>query len=582
MMGTAVGAFVCPIAKGQGAIPHPAIGIASADFKLTRHVALTNERLRSLLVRLQRGIGQMMEMNRSTWFTASLSLTLLVLAQPGTYGQSPTAAEGEAAVAAAAKQAQKDEYEVMKRGGEVIWPRDKNGSPNYTHGEPYYDTVALKCDDRYPAVRLRNVELTDADLVALRDPLGRINPRELNIRFTAVKGVTPEGKSVWDCLELQALKRLNISSTLVDADGLSLNLDNFQNLTILSLEYDTLVFEEFLHFIECTGRRGLHLHLSHVQMRDRGGKRLEADTWFERLVCCISKKNQDCKGAIVGLDVSYTHLTDRGLTFLQDADGASKLRGLSDLSFAGNEDVTNAGLSFLPYLSNSISKINLSDTALNDDGLFENLDCFTGLTSLSLANTTITDRGLEQILSDNVESLTELNLAGTPTMSGGKNCQTVGRMQKLRFLGLEGTGINDDGLREIWESEFTAASKLPSVQADELQRESIKFVVLGEGPRSNLLRYHRGALNKLYLNNTQVTARGLFDVDPNTGIESAARFPHVTEFTLSGTKITDGVLNHWKAVRARTLPQHVDAPSKTQRGGCSDSAAQESAGGSQY
>jgi hypothetical protein len=516
----------------------------------------------------------MMDKNHSNLLKASLCLILLMLARTGICGQSPT--EAKAAKEAEAKNA---EDEIVKRGGVVNWPKDADGSPNYKHGDPYYDPIALKYDYCHPEVRLRNVELTEADLVELVQPLKTINPRALNIRFTAVRGVTRGGQSVWDSLDLPALHTLNLSSTLVDGDGgLALHVNGFKNLKHLWLDFDTLVFDELLRFIGSSSQQGLHLHLSHVQMRDPSGKCLEADAWFERLVRCISNKNQQCNGAIVGLDVSYTHLTDPGLAFLKPTNW-TQLQGLSELSFAGNEDVTNEGLSFLPHLSRDITKINLSDTALNDKGLLDNLAGFTRLTSLSLANTKVTDLGIAKLLSLNLYSLgvsitlslTDLNLAGTHTMSDLVNCSRIGRMKKLRSLDLEGTGINDDGLREMWESGLVDASRFTKKQQDEIKGDPRKVLEREAKDYASILpleppkRFHGGVLNTLNLNKTQVTDKGLIDVDQKTGIEVGARFPHVQILFKDDTKITDGGLNHWEAVRARrpvphVVGDHVDPP----------------------
>ncbi len=142
------------------------------------------------------------------------------------------------------------------------------------------------------------------------------------------------------------------------------------------------------------------------------------------------------------LDVSYTNLTNEGLTPIKG------LSGLKSLNLAGTK-VTEAGLKSLTGL-HELEKLDLGGIMLTGDGLTA-LKGFSNLTELSLKYSYINDA--ELALLKGLSKLTELDLAYTNiTDSGLKQLQGF---KQLTELGLEHTAVTGVGF-----SELTALSRL--------------------------------------------------------------------------------------------------------------------------
>jgi uncharacterized protein YjbI with pentapeptide repeats len=433
------------------------------------------------------------------------------------------------------------ESSINRLGGTVIRPK-------YEKGKPKFDAVTLKEDDTPVTVTFANTELTDAQFASLSTPLRTINPQKLDLRFTHLRGAAVDGSPLWNLLDLPQLDDLDLSSTLVDAADLQGHLNHFARLTRLRLNYNSLLLKGLSDFIHNSSHLKLHLYLSHVEMRDADGRtRMKADEWLRRLA---SNKDAQANTILIGLDLSHNRLTDKGLEVLKSEAGRTAFPKLKELILAGNPDITDGGLSFLQDedRAKTIKDLDLSDTQLSNFGI-PHLFPYHDLTSLSLANTIVTDAGIEDLLTNNGK-LTTLDLSRTATLRKPEICSRLGALKKLRSLNISGTGITDEGLRVFWEGQLADLSLLTEAQqqniADSLQ------CALEDLPR----RYHPGVLNVLSVADTSVSVNGLLDRDIATGVERGVRFPHLSTILTGGTSITDGALSHWKALRSNIdIPQ---------------------------
>jgi Leucine-rich repeat (LRR) protein len=137
------------------------------------------------------------------------------------------------------------------------------------------------------------------------------------------------------------------------------------------------------------------------------------------------------------LDLSRTHINDRGLGFLK---ALTELRDL-DLTYA--EHITDAGLAHLRSLKR-LERLVLEGTKVSDSGM-SSLASLTSLRILNLRCTQITDGALEQI--EFLPKLEELSIGGNRI--AGFGLVFLQSLEALKHLDLSGTQLTDDGVWSV-------------------------------------------------------------------------------------------------------------------------------------
>ena len=136
------------------------------------------------------------------------------------------------------------------------------------------------------------------------------------------------------------------------------------------------------------------------------------------------------------LDIGYTMVTDRSLRTI------AKLQRLSRLHLRKCQ-VSAAGLTYLARLR-SLSFIDLSQSAIADDAIAA--ISIPSLTTLNLAKTNVSDKGLRSLLL--MPSLKRLDLSKT-TVSDATLQDIVGRMTAIEELNLSETKVSDQGITHL-------------------------------------------------------------------------------------------------------------------------------------
>jgi hypothetical protein len=424
---------------------------------------------------------------------------------------------------------------------------------------PYIDPATLEEDRTAKTVRFLNSELTDEDLIKVRDALTTIDPKRLDLRFTQIRG-RAKGRETWTQLHLPHLEDLDISSTFVDSNALPripdfLTPEDVRKRGIplkyrLRLDYNMLVLDPLVGFLRDQPDVHLYLHLSHVHMRSsaRGLQPIEANDWFTQLVGIAPP-------SLRGLDVSYTGLTKKGLQALSRR---ARLPALEELAISGAKDVATGDLRFLrdsPYLKT----LDLSDLQLTDNALVE-LHGQHRLTSLSLGDNKITDDGLAALLKKTTPKLLRrLKLSGTSTLQSDEVCSLIGEFVHLRSLDISATGISDDGLKTIWGCLLYKESMVGKDWKEYVHRQ---LKDLPDRPPGLLKVYHPGHLVELLLSQTVVTDKGLFDTDDTSGAVVGVRFPWLEKLDSADTQVTPGGRSRWLAFRKNNYvpPAQTDEP----------------------
>jgi hypothetical protein len=236
-----------------------------------------------------------------------------------------------------------------------------------------------------------------------------------------------------------------------------------------------------------------------------------------------------------------------------------RLAKLTELSLAGNDNVTDDGLAFLGdgQRFDSITSLNLSDTAVTNKTLVDYLTKYAKLETLRLSNTRITDKGLSSLLERN-RDLATLDLASTPTVVTEEVQSAIGSLLRLKTLNLSGTGVDDGGLKVIWgkQRDSLETQLQGTFQTEEQQAEA----------RSRLLQNYQGLpqfmsmakLESLDISRTAVTDRGLVDGDGSAGV----RFTFLTLYT-GDTRITSGGLSRYNALRRAFGPVTKESMKET-------------------
>ncbi|MGH7169969.1 MAG: hypothetical protein ACRELG_06815 [Gemmataceae bacterium] len=396
---------------------------------------------------------------------------------------------------------------------------------------PYFNPDALPppddpCKPKQPpvdkTVTFVNSNLTDADLLCLSAALQAINPTKLDLRYTKVTGT-----GVWRHMHLPNLVDLDMSSTLVDGNGL-VDLIRFPNLKYLRLSYNRLLFDRLDEYLAVASAvpsaSPIRLHLGHVHMLqtvffpDAPAPvviDMPTDQWLDRLAAHAD--------LLKGLDLSSTGVPKKGF-----AEALRKLTRLVELNLSGNKDLDDDDLAVLGECDRGrlITHLDLSGTCLTSNGL-RHLQDYTNLRVLSLAKTRITDDGLPRVINvSKNRNLAKLDLSDTHTCVTPDLLFCIGNLRNLTTLKIAATGINNDGLKVIWNSQLIEANALDPASGSAEMR-------------------HTGSLVSLDISRTRVTDKGLVNDRPTP----TARFQLLREITYADTKITTGGLQYYQALR---------------------------------
>jgi hypothetical protein len=205
---------------------------------------------------------------------------------------------------------------------------------------------------------------------------------------------------------------------------------------------------------------------------------------------------------VIKLDCEDSAIDDKSLIKI------SNQKRLVDLSLSGTK-VTDKGMIYLPLLVN-LSGLNLDETFVTDNGL-KFVAQLPSLNYLTLRDCKVTDRGLSYLKGRNLYSLI---LDGTlvtdnciPTIAGMRNMQNltfnrcsnisnvaakaISQLQRMEFLGLEGTHVNDAGC--LW------LAKLPALKQLEFGKNSV--TAAGIRSLSKLPSLERLNVHSCHLNN---------------------------------------------------------------------------------
>lgn len=161
------------------------------------------------------------------------------------------------------------------------------------------------------------------------------------------------------------------------------------------------------------------------------------------------------------VQLNQCSVTDDGCAFLKE------LKSLKEFSCNGTP-ISSKGLKLIAA-PDQITKLNLRGSAITDEGLVEILPSFTGLTSLELSETGITDLSIPaiahapQLVDVNFwltkvtdagvaqlvdKPLKRLNLDNIPTITNA-SIDSAAKIKTLEFLHLGKTGITDEGLEPL-------------------------------------------------------------------------------------------------------------------------------------
>lgn len=189
--------------------------------------------------------------------------------------------------------------------------------------------------------------------------------------------------------------------------------------------------------------------------------------------------------ALEWINLSDTAITDQGLQHLQEMTG---LRGAA----LGWTRVSDTGMEYLANLRH-LQALTLNNTHVSDVGM-AHVARMAELEVLDLSATEVTDSGLAYI--KNLTNLRSLMLHGTRISDSGlDHLKTLAR---LEHLGLCGTSVGDSGLQHL-----SALTRLEELHLQDTQ-------VTDHG-----LRYLKGLANLrfLNLNRTRITEAGLENLD---------------------------------------------------------------------
>jgi hypothetical protein len=192
-------------------------------------------------------------------------------------------------------------------------------------------------------------------------------------------------------------------------------------------------------------------------------------------------------------------LTNKRLTEL------NQFTNLKGLDLADNPEITDEGLRQLER--RAFEELSVSGTGWPKNG-----------------NAAVTDTGVSALLTNNRNTLTSLNLAGTATLAdpNSKAIRAIRQMKNLATLSLAGTGINNAGLREVWRVDKDV------------------------WPLTGLL--------SLDISNTSVTDAGFVDDKGNVGL------PNLKTIRIGAAdlKITTGGVNRRNAFVAEKFPKEFN------------------------
>jgi hypothetical protein len=339
---------------------------------------------------------------------------------------------------------------------------------------------------RYYTVTFTNSELTDSDLISLREQLSCIDPKKLDVSFTKVRG------RFCQHMELRRLAELDLSSTLIDDCGLQQitnpgsqiwrDEDSPFRLRLNRIKVSHEALKQFVHSLKVCGPKNLILAIAGITVIDDTRRRVPGEpvpkiTGIELLNDLVAIKK-----ILTGLDVSSTYVPDDGnarecdnqtaflnkltefdrLTRLGIADNNLKTKAFDDcdpfprpfeaLSLAGNKQIGDDAMTLLtlPPKSPKLPKLVL-----------------TKIKSLILTDTQLTNKGLNILLGEMSDAtLVRLEISNTYTIFPRRMSTATGwfadiavlfapplrtlpKLKELRVLDVSGTGVSNSELTDI-------------------------------------------------------------------------------------------------------------------------------------
>jgi serine/threonine protein kinase/Leucine-rich repeat (LRR) protein len=232
------------------------------------------------------------------------------------------------------------------------------------------------------------------------------------------------------------------------------------------------------------------------------------------------------------LNIGRTKLTSAGWSRLKDVAKLAELT-VSDTSF-GDDDLAN-----LVRDQSGLKTLWLTNTKVSNEGLvhvakLENLD------KLNLSGTKITDAGLAPL--SNLERLNDLNLSGLPIGDQGAN--DLSHLRQLQNLSLTDSKVSDQGLSDLSKIKTLRALSLNGTKVTD---EGLSHLVALPNLSTLQINYlpitDKGAeqlgqmrsLVRLELGSNQLTDKGL---------ESLSSLPKLKMLGLNGIGLTDAGLAH--------------------------------------
>jgi hypothetical protein len=296
---------------------------------------------------------------------------------------------------------------------------------------------------RGTAVTFRNTSLGDLELALLADALAHIpNLQKLDLSYTKVKG-----ESLGLLAGIGSLTYLDLSNTPLCGEGLG-ELTRLCRLTHVGLNGTNVPLDAFTFFVYRFAHSLKSLDLSGATVFGPGLQPVGAAYLLKllRQFCHLTHLNVSQalvtpgpKGKPVPLSdlrdlAVHRNLKELDLSNDNLADGAMQclgtLKNLTRLRLAGNDNLTDAGLTYLwpPGRKNGLHR----------------------LCSVDLSGTKMTDKTLWN-LADQNRCLRELYLSGTPTLVRQDSAAALDKLFFLNRLDISGTGVDNTLFRRIWQ-----------------------------------------------------------------------------------------------------------------------------------
>jgi Leucine Rich repeat len=341
-------------------------------------------------------------------------------------------------------------------------------------------------------------------------------------------------------IQAQFWKGLDVSDIGLTDDALTNSLTKLTNLVEINLSGNKKVTDAGLIFLQGVELR-LMSSVNDVSGIPREGKNLIIVAAVDDV---LHFRTFDGDGKTV-VDTDEKRLTEQVRQIEDLRKRLEKLWPPHDLTGSEKRQVITAVTSIVGHTlqdngrSKIVTRLDLSGTQASDRSLGY-LTEYTNLKNLRLSNTKVTDQGLAPLLRQQPE-LTKLDLSGTRTLVQNDVQVAIGKLKKLRVLNLSGTGVDDAGLKTIWDGQ----SGLTEPTLDALEpapRDKLEGTVkktYAVVPTT----FNDGLLEWLDISKTTVTSKGLLGDNASAGVRFNLRALAYTD-----TGITAGLINRYNAI----------------------------------